>query len=359
MWSASHNCTSSNKAISDGAISCYLDHFVRICVSKITVGNFCHIPSGPDDHQQRGPSTQVDLTQVESQVAGAQTSEAHINGRSATIMRHSSSTSRPSRYIGGFASRVTSLLGGRSAPVEIPKTKEAKEGRQYRKDFESLSNDYNRLLVENQRFKERVGSLEHESKSVTKRYEEMKSLSDTRGKELVGIQYENQRLKERVGSMEHELKSVTKRYEDVKSLSEERFGIQVFLSKADSLSISDVTQKIHTLNEEIYRAAASLFIVRSEFAEDSKQYMDHSKTLLGPSLARILHTAAGKSDEPLNPFLVQVTLQAFLINFCKKKIDQWTEVESSTDQFLHTLYHEIRSSSTYISPDIQPYEIDE
>jgi len=283
-------------------------------------------------------------------------------------MRHSSSTSRPSRYIGGFASRVTSLLGGRSAPVEIPKTKEAKEGRQYRKDFESLSNDYNRLLVENQRFKERVGSLEHESKSVTKRYEEMKSLSDTRGKELVGIQYENQRLKERVGSIEQELKSVTKRYEDVKSLSDTRgkelVGAQVFLSKADSLSISDVTQKIHTLNQEIYQAAASLAdsIVRSKETlseEDSKQYVDHSKTLLGPSLAQILHTAAGKSDEPLNPFLVQVTLQAFLINFCKKKIDQWTEVESSTDQFLHTLYHEIRSSSTYISPDIQPYEIDE
>jgi len=241
-------------------------------------------------------------------------------------MRHSSSSSRPSRYIGGFASGLTSFLVRQSAPVEIPKPKEAKQGRQYRKDFESLRNDYNRLLVENQHFKERVGSLEHELKSVTKKYEEVKSLSDTRGKELVGT--------------------------------------RVFLSKANSLSISDVTQKIHTLNQEIYQAAASLAdsIVRSKenlSEEDSKQYVGHSKTLLGPSLAQILYMAAGKSQEPVHPFLVQVTLQAFLINFCKKKIDQWTEVESSTDQFLHTLYHEIRSSSTYISPDIQPYEIDE
>jgi len=207
-------------------------------------------------------------------------------------------------------------------------------------DTENLRNDYNRLAVDPR---------------AQTRY-------------LQSAQYENQRLKERTGNLEHGPKSVTKRYEDVKSLSDTRgrelVGAQVFLSsKADSLSISDVTQKIHTLNEEIYQAAASLadFIVRSKekiSEEDSKQYVDHSKSLLGPSLAQILHTAAGKSDEPVNPFLVQVTLQAFLVNFCKKKIDQWTGVDSSTDRFLHTLYREIRLS-TCIFPDIRPYEIDE
>ena len=30
-----------NKAVSDGAISFYLDHFVRTRVSKLTYGNFC------------------------------------------------------------------------------------------------------------------------------------------------------------------------------------------------------------------------------------------------------------------------------------------------------------------------------
>jgi len=276
-------------------------------------------------------------------VAEAQTPEVHSGDRGATLVRHPSSSSPPSRYIGGFASGPTTLLGGRSALlVEIPKDelrrlrKEAKEGYLYRKEFENLRSDYGRLVVD--------------------------ARAQTRF--LQSVQYENRRLKERVGSLEHELKSVTKRCKDVKLLSDERVGTQVFLSKADSLSISDVTQKIHTLNQEIYQAAASLTdsIVRSKenlSEEDSKQYVDHSKTLLGPSLAQILHTAAGKSDEPLNLFLVQATLQAFLINFCKKKIDQWTEVESSTDQFLHTLYHEIRSSSMCIFPDIQQYEIDE
>ena len=44
-----------NKAVSDGAISFYLDHFVRTRVSKITYGNFCHIPYDPNapDHVSR------------------------------------------------------------------------------------------------------------------------------------------------------------------------------------------------------------------------------------------------------------------------------------------------------------------
>jgi hypothetical protein len=41
--------------VSDGALSFYHDHFVRTRVSKITYGNFCHIPFDPasPDHQQR------------------------------------------------------------------------------------------------------------------------------------------------------------------------------------------------------------------------------------------------------------------------------------------------------------------
>jgi len=44
-----------NKAVSDGAISFYLDHFVRTRVSKITYGNFCHIPydQSASDHRSR------------------------------------------------------------------------------------------------------------------------------------------------------------------------------------------------------------------------------------------------------------------------------------------------------------------
>ncbi|KAF6752246.1 hypothetical protein DFP72DRAFT_991107 [Ephemerocybe angulata] len=44
-----------NKAVSDGAISFYLDHFVKTRVSKVAYGSFCHIPydTTDADHRQR------------------------------------------------------------------------------------------------------------------------------------------------------------------------------------------------------------------------------------------------------------------------------------------------------------------
>ena len=46
---------SRSKAVSDGAISFYLDHFVRTRVSKVAYGNFCHIAYNPyaPDHRLR------------------------------------------------------------------------------------------------------------------------------------------------------------------------------------------------------------------------------------------------------------------------------------------------------------------
>ena len=48
-----------NKSVSDGAISFYVDHFVRMRVSKITYGIFCHIPYNPGDPDHRSRSHNV------------------------------------------------------------------------------------------------------------------------------------------------------------------------------------------------------------------------------------------------------------------------------------------------------------
>jgi len=44
-----------NKAVSDGAISFYLDHYVRTRVSKVTFGMFCNetFDSSQADHRER------------------------------------------------------------------------------------------------------------------------------------------------------------------------------------------------------------------------------------------------------------------------------------------------------------------
>ncbi|RXW25697.1 hypothetical protein EST38_g165 [Candolleomyces aberdarensis] len=47
-----------NKAVSDGALSFYLDHFVKTRVSKVAYGSFCHIPydANNSEHTQRQSS---------------------------------------------------------------------------------------------------------------------------------------------------------------------------------------------------------------------------------------------------------------------------------------------------------------
>jgi hypothetical protein len=58
---------SRNKAVSDGAISFYLDHFVRTRVSKITYGSFCHIPYDPSapDHISRSHNVFIGVSGAE------------------------------------------------------------------------------------------------------------------------------------------------------------------------------------------------------------------------------------------------------------------------------------------------------
>lgn len=48
-----------NKAVSDGAISFYLDHFVRTRVSKLTYGVFCNVLYDPNDPDHRKRSSQT------------------------------------------------------------------------------------------------------------------------------------------------------------------------------------------------------------------------------------------------------------------------------------------------------------
>ena len=130
----------------------------------------------------------------------------------------------------------------------------------------------------------------------------------------------------------------------------ELVGTQVFRS---NLSISDLTYKVHNLNGEISRASASLVnsIVRSNQGiseTELNQSLIRSKSLLGCSLAQMLQMEA-KPGKLVNPLLVQVTLQALLVKFCANKIQLWNSQEPLVNEFLNSLYHQIRTSSTFIT----------
>jgi len=168
--------------------------------------------------------------------------------------------------------------------------------------------------------------------------------------------HENQRLQETLEAMSLEIKGVTKRYEEAKLLSETRgkelLGAQVFLTKADGLSISELIQKVDGLNDEIYQAAASLgeSIIQKK-VEPSEQIHcppDEStaaEAVLGPPLCKVLRTRAKKTDEGINPLLVQITLQTFFSVFLVNRIRCWTPIDLAFDTVLEQLYQRIWSSS--------------
>lgn len=171
--------------------------------------------------------------------------------------------------------------------------------------------------------------------------------------DAIRFHHENQRLQETLEAMSLEIKGVTKRYEEAKLLSETRgkelLGAQVFLTKADGLSISELIQKVDGLNDEIYQAAASLgeSIIQKkvEPSEQTQTSSDVAKALLGSSLCKVLRTRAKKSEEGINPLLVQITLQTFFSVFLINRIRCWIPVDLAFDSILEQLYQKIWSSS--------------
>ncbi|PPQ99363.1 hypothetical protein CVT26_014306 [Gymnopilus dilepis] len=161
------------------------------------------------------------------------------------------------------------------------------------------------------------------------------------------------RLKESVGGLQHELSNVYKELEETKNLSEirgrELVGAQVFLTKADSLSVSDVCDKLMVLNEEIFQAAASLGEVLSKTKRniseaDMKKHYERSCAFVGEPLVKVLLDQAKRDDPEVNMLIVQATLSVFLVGFCVSKLVPWHLTDRNIDGFLGNLYSEIRAS---------------
>ena len=168
------------------------------------------------------------------------------------------------------------------------------------------------------------------------------------------LQHETQRFKDSISGLQNELYNIHQQLEDAKNLSEVRrkelFGAQVFLTKADTLSISEVGEKVATLNEGIFQAAATLgdILIHKRHDEVTQAYMDaataESQEMVGEKLTNILITQSQKPEPEVNPLLVQVVLQIFMVQFCVSKIQSWYLDNSAIERFLGAIYSDIRST---------------
>jgi len=231
---------------------------------------------------------------------------------------------QPSGYLAGFRNIAGAILGptGQAQPPR-DKTKEELQRtktklRQVEYDFRRAQGDNANLHrhcleldSENRRNKDTIRSLQHEITNMGRELQEYKNLSEIRGRELLGA--------------------------------------QVFLTKADHLSISDVKDKVNTLNDENFQASASLgdALVHSKY-ESAKEEWDAAfaeacRTVSEP-LTRALVEETQKPELEVNPLLVQVVLEMYLVSFCTSKIESWFPGTRDTSDFLASIYTEIRQS---------------
>jgi len=252
----------------------------------------------------------------------------HEYGSSTTSSWGSGITSLFSRGGSGAGS------GGSDAPPRRDKTKEElantkrelersqKEARFYRKELEQSNYNLQQAIGDN-----RVHARNNHE-----------------------LQSANARLKDHLLSSQHELANVQRKLDDAKVLADTRGrelqGAQVFLTKADSLAISDLSARVTQLNEEIFQAAASLgeAVCRNEWSlpdEEAIRCAEDASRLIGRYLVLATHEHAKNPDAPVHPFLVQVVLQVFLNTFCVEKIRMWAPSEPIHDDYIRSLYQAI------------------
>jgi len=142
----------------------------------------------------------------------------------------------------------------------------------------------------------------------------------------------------------NELSGVKQQLSDAVNLSEVRGkelkGAQVFLTKADTLSVTDVIQKVGALNEEIFQMAAFLgeVLVYEVYGEGEDRatsrtqaingFFARAEKMLGTQLATALaQESIAEPREPSNPLLVQIVMQIALTQWCAFMGSRWTSYQ--------------------------------
>jgi hypothetical protein len=214
----------------------------------------------------------------------------------------------------------------------------------------SLLDKYDRLKEEHHRIRDELSqaraTIENYDRELIRKDKELRKASHY----IDHLQQENRRSKDTINSLQNGLNNVHHQLEDAQTLSEVRgkelVGAQVFLTKADSLSISEVREKVNALNEEIFQTAATLGEAlvhkRRELSQpDLDAASAVSQEMLGEKMTNILITQSQKPESEVNSLLVQVVLQIFMVKFCVSKIQSWYPGDSSIGEFLSAIYSEI------------------
>jgi hypothetical protein len=187
-------------------------------------------------------------------------------------------------------------------------------------------------------------TIENYDRELRRRTNELRQANQ----HISDLQHERQRSKDFVSDLQN-LINVHQKL-DPKTLSDVS-GPQVSI-KADTLSISEVGEKVTALNEEIFQAAAALgealIHKRHKVSQNELDaFAAESQKMVGEKMTNILLAQAQKSESEVNPLLVQVVLQIFMVKFCVSKIQSWYPGDGAIGGFLSAIYYEIRSTGKH------------
>ena len=233
-----------------------------------------------------------------------------------------------SDYFGGISRLASSILGP-GGSTQPPRDRTKEELHRTRVKLQQLEYEFQRARTENANLHRTCFELDNE----------------------------NRKNKDTIRSLQHELTNTVRELQEYKNLSDirgrELIGDQAFLREADLLSISDVKDKVNALNDKNFRASASLgeslVHFKYELAKEEKEaaFAEASRTISNP-LARALVEETQKPEPEINPLVVQVVLEIYLVHFCSSKIESWFPRSRETSDFLTTIYSEIRRTGQFI-----------
>ena len=200
-----------------------------------------------------------------------------------------------------------------------------------------------------QSLRRKIVELEH---ALQQANSSAKSRANAQSEELQRSQHQVHRLLDDNRNLTHELEDVKAQLADAKSLLEakrkELKDAQVFLATADRLSTTDVVQKVNTLNEEIFQAAALLgeMLHNAERTDRTQEHITESlekaRWMLGEQMANTLTAESMNLRTDLNPLLVQVVLQIAITTWCRFVVSSWKPGDSTVADFLAAIYSDIR-----------------
>ena len=215
--------------------------------------------------------------------------------------------------------------------------------------YQLLEEDYHRVRDE---LTQARATIKNYDRELRRRNEELRQASQI----IDHLQHENQLSKDSFNGLQNELNNVHQQLADAEALCEVRtkelYGAQAFLTKADTLSISEVGERVTALNEEISRAAATLGeeIIHKR-RELSQTELDAasviSQEILGKKMSNTLMALSQQPNSEVNPLLVQVVLQILIVKFCVSKILSWYPGDSSIGNFLSAIYSKIHTTGKH------------